>query len=475
MADRRLAVIVLAAGAGTRMKSRTPKVLHRLAGAPLIQHVLATATALGPDHLLTVLRHERDLIAPEVTRIAPSAVIVDQDEVPGTGRAAELALANLPADFVGDVVILSGDVPLLDAASVQSLIDYHRGAGAALTLLSAVLDDPTGFGRILRDEAGAFTGIIEHKDASEHQLAIAEINAGVYVVDAAALREALAGIGTDNAQGEKYLTDAAAVLHQRGAKVDAVQVADHWLVAGINDRVQLSEVAAEFNARIVRHWQRQGVTIHDPRSTWIDVDVVLAEDVELFPDVQLRGATVVARGAKIGPDTTLVDTEVGEGAVIKRTDATLAVIGAGASVGPFAYLRPGTVLGAKGKIGTFVETKNSQIGDGAKVPHLSYIGDATIGEGTNIGAGAITANYDGQHKHRTEIGAKVRTGSHNVFVAPVRIGDGAYTAAGSTIRKDVPPGSLGMTVAPQRNVDGWVAEHRPAKPAEDAPSNGGSQ
>jgi bifunctional UDP-N-acetylglucosamine pyrophosphorylase/glucosamine-1-phosphate N-acetyltransferase len=247
------------------------------------------------------------------------------------------------------------------------------------------------------------------------------------------------------------------------------------MVAGVNDRVQLAEASRRMNELIVRRWQLDGVTVVDPATTWIDSDVVLAEDVEVLPGTQLKGATLVQRGATVGPDTTLVDCEIGEGATVTRTDATLAVIGAGASVGPFAYLRPGTYLGADGKIGTFVETKNSTIGPGSKVPHLSYIGDTTVGEQSNVGAGTITANYDGVNKSATVVGSHVRTGSHNVFVAPVTIGDGAYTGAGTVVRKDVPPGALAVNVAPQRNMEGWVAANRPGTPAaraaEDAPAD----
>ena len=464
-----LAVVILAAGQGTRMRSRTPKVLHHLAGVPLIGHVLATAEELAPAHIVTVVRHERDAVAGVVTAQAPHALLVDQDEMPGTGRAVELALEALP-DFDGVVVVLSADVPLLDAATVQALVEAHALAGNALTLLSAVFDDPTGGGRILRGAGGTFESIVEQKDASAEELAIREVNAGVYVFSAQALRTALAGIGADNAQREKYLTDAAASIRAAGGGIEAVPVTDPWLVHGVNDRVQLGDVARELNARIVRGWQLAGVSIPDPATTWIDLAVTLAEDVTVLPGTQLRGATVVGTGATIGPDTTLVDCEIGAGATVKRTDGTLAVIGAGASVGPFAYLRPGTFLGADGKIGTFVETKNAVIGEGSKVPHLSYVGDATVGEGANIGAGTIFANYDGVNKHRTEIGSHVRTGSHNVFVAPITIGNGAYTGAGTVVRKSVPAGSLAITVAPQRNIAGWVGTNRPGTAAAEAAS-----
>ncbi len=460
MTDQNLAVVVLAAGQGTRMKSSRPKVLHSLAGRSLIGHVLATAGELAPGYVVAVVRHEREAVVATVTELMPHAVIVDQDDIPGTGRAVELALAALPTDFSGDVVVVSGDVPLLDAPTLVSLIESHRAASAAATLLSAMMDDATGYGRVVRAGDGALDRIVEQKDASEEELAITEVNSGTYVFRVGPLREQLARVTTNNAQNEKYLTDVIGLLRATGAPVAAMPVSDGWMVAGVNDRVQLAEAARRMNQLIVTKWQLEGVTIQDPATTWIDADVTLAEDVEILPGTQLKGATLVQAGAIIGPDTTLVDTEVGAGATVKRTDATLAVIGANASVGPFAYLRPGTYLGADGKIGTFVETKNSTIGAGSKVPHLSYIGDTEIGEHTNIGAGAITANYDDLEKHRTHIGSHVHSGSHNVFVAPVTVGDGAKTGAGTVVRKDVPPGALAITVAPQRNMAGWVQENR---------------
>ncbi|MDP9735585.1 bifunctional UDP-N-acetylglucosamine diphosphorylase/glucosamine-1-phosphate N-acetyltransferase GlmU [Curtobacterium sp. 260] len=466
MTDQRIAVVVLAAGQGTRMKSSTPKVLHRLAGLPLLAHVLRTASSIEPEHVAVVVRHERERVAAEVAERAPGAIVVDQDEVPGTGRAVEVAVQALPADFDGSVVVLSGDVPLLDTASLRRLVDAH--AGNAVTLVSAIAPDPTGLGRVVRDAAGVFVRVVEHKDATEAERAITEANAGIYAFDVTHLRAVLPSLTTANAQGEKYVTDVPSLVAARGGAIDVVTLTDPWLVAGINDRAQLADAARELNARIVRRHQLAGVTVQDPATTWIDVDVTVEADAEILPGTQLVGATAIAAGAVVGPDTTLRDTEVGAGAVVNRVDATLAVIGDGAAVGPFAYLRPGTVLGEHGKIGTFVETKNAVIGRGSKVPHLSYIGDAEVGEDSNIGANTITANYDGVHKHRTEVGSNVRTGSHNVFVAPVRIGDGAYTGAGTTVRKDVPAGSLAISYAPQRNTDGWVEEHRPGSPAAEA-------
>lgn len=468
MTDPRLAVIVLAAGQGTRMKSRLPKVLHPLAGVPLIGHVLATARALEPAHVVAVVRHERDTVAAAILDLDAEALIADQDSVPGTGRAVEAALDALPADFEGDVLVVSGDVPLLDAQTLAHLVAEHRSRSAAATVLSAVLDDATGYGRIVRAEDGGLDRIVEQKDATDAERALTEINSGTYVFTAAPLRSSLALVSTDNAAQEKYLTDVIGLLRGDGHGVAALPAGQSWLVAGINDRVQLSDAALRLNAMIVRGWQLAGVTISDPASVWIDRTVTLEADSEILPGTQLKGATTVASGAVVGPDTTLVDTEVGEAARVSRTDATLAVVGAGASVGPFAYLRPGTVIGEKGKVGTFVETKNTILGAGSKVPHLSYIGDTTVGEGSNIGAGTITANYDGVNKHKTVVGSHVRTGSHNVFVAPVRIGDGAYSGAGTVIRKNVAAGELALNVAPQRNLAGWVATNRPGTAAAEA-------
>ncbi len=466
--DQQLAIIVLAAGQGTRMRSATPKLLHPLAGSPIVAHVLRTARALDAAHVIAVVRHERDQVAAAVESVLPGTVVVDQDEIPGTGRAVEQAIAALPDDFDGEVLVLNGDVPLLDADTLAAFLERHRGRAAHASVLSARYDDPNGYGRVVRDANGGFDRIVEQKDASEDERAIDEINAGIYAFGVGALRDHLANLTTDNAQGEKYLTDVIQLLREAGSEVEAVPVSEPWLVAGINDRAQLSETAARLNALIVRGWQLNGVTIEDPATTWIDLDVKIEPDVTIRPGTQLKGATVIATGAVVGPDTTLVDCEVGADAEVKRTDATLSVIGEAASVGPFSYLRPGTVLGKDGKIGAFVESKNATIGEGSKVPHLSYIGDATVGEHSNIGAGSIFANYDGVRKHHSDVGSHVRTGSHGVFVAPVRIGDGVYTAAGTVVRKDVPAGALAVNVAPQRNIEGWVQKHRPGTAAAQA-------
>lgn len=467
---RQLAVVVLAAGEGTRMKSSVPKVLHEIAGLPMLGHVLATAHSLSANHVITVLRHDREVIENYISQHFPSTEIAVQDEIPGTGRAAEAALAVLAEDFDGDVLILSGDVPLIDVQSISELIERHRENSALGTLVSCELANPTGYGRIIRSR-GDLVGIVEQKDASDEQREIQEVNAGVYVFSAKSLRSALTKVTTKNAAGEKYLTDVVGLLIEQGS-VQAFQIIDQWLVAGVNDRVQLGEVACELNSRIVRAWQLAGVTIDEPASTWIDVTVQLGQDVRILPSTRLHGITSVGQGSTIGPDTTLQDCQIGKSVKVTRSVADSVKISDSASVGPFAYLRPGTELGSEGKIGAFVETKNAKIGAGAKVPHLSYVGDAEIGEGANIGAGTIFANYDGVNKHQTKVGRHARTGSGNVFVAPVTIGDGAYTAAGSTIRRDVEPGAMAMNPVTQKNLADWVLQKRPGSESAKAAEKG---
>lgn len=462
--DRPLAVVVLAAGQGTRMRSSRPKVLHEIAGLPMLAHVLVAARGLEPARVAVVVRHERDAVAAAALQQVPDALIVDQDDVPGTGRAVEVAVEAL-GDFDGDVLVVNGDLPHVDAATMRTLLLQHVLHRASATVLSARFADPTGAGRIIRDGDGAFLRVVEERDATPEERAITEGNGGVYVFRSLHLQHRLGDVGTENAQREKYLADLIPLALQAGEIVIAVPAPDEGVVAGVNDRVQLAAAARRMNDAIVRRHQLAGVTVIDPLTTWIDATVTIGEDVEIRPNTQLQRATAIERGAVVGPDTTLVDCEIGAGARVNRTDGTLAVIGAGADVGPFAYLRPGTRLGASGKIGTFVETKNAVIGAGSKVPHLSYIGDTEVGERSNIGANTITANYDGVHKHRTSVGSAVRTGSHNVFVAPVSIGDGVYTGAGTVVRKDVPAGALAVNVAPQRNIEGWVESHRPGTDA----------
>lgn len=467
---RPAAVVVLAAGEGTRMRSATPKVLHTLAGRSMLAHALAAARSLDPERVTVVVRHGRDLVVDHLRQVDPEAIVADQDEVPGTGRAVQVALAALDerGPLSGAVVVMAGDVPLLDGGTLAQLLAAHEDDGNAITVLTTEVADPTGYGRVLRGPDGGVVGIVEQKDASDEQRSVREVNTSTYVFDADVLRGALGRLGRENAAGEVYLTDVVALAHADGLRVRALRTDDPITVEGVNDRVQLAVLRAEYNRRILEDWMRAGVTVVDPATTWVDVDVDLAQDVTLLPGTQLHGATVVAQGATIGPDSTLTDCEVGPGASVVRSQATLAVIGPGALVGPFSYLRPGTVLGADGKIGAFVETKNSTIGTGSKVPHLSYIGDAEIGEGTNVGAASVTANYDGAHKNRTVIGSHVRIGVDTMLVAPVSVGDGAFTGAGTVVRRDVPPGALAVNATTQRNIDGWVQRTRPGSAAAEA-------
>jgi bifunctional UDP-N-acetylglucosamine pyrophosphorylase/glucosamine-1-phosphate N-acetyltransferase len=363
--------------------------------------------------------------------------------------------------MTGTVVVAYGDTPLLRGESLRDFADEHEAAQRAVSILSGIVTDPFGYGRVLRNDEGDVEAIVEEKDATPEQREVREINSGILAFDAEFLRSALPRIGNDNAKGEYYLTDTIAIAREDGLTVGAYAIDDVMQTEGVNDRVQLARIGAELNRRIVEGWMREGVTVMDPQTTWIDSDVVLGADVTILPGTQLLGATVVGEDAVVGPDTTLKDCEVGPRARVARTQGELAVIGGDATVGPFSYLRPGTVLGARGKIGGFVETKNAVIGDGAKVPHLSYVGDAEIGEGTNIGAGTIFANYDGVRKHRTKIGKHARTASNNTFVAPVEIGDGAATGAGAVVRRDVPPGALAVSSGPQRDIEGWALTRRP--------------
>ena len=469
------AVIVLAAGAGTRMRSATPKVLHRLGGRSLLAHAVIGAAATGAHAVVVVLGHAREEVGAELARIGRqhgiTVLAATQERQLGTGDAVAAGLAALPRGVGGTVVVTSGDVPLLDAPTLRALVEAHTERSAAVTILSTVLSDPTGYGRVVRDGSGpdaALTGVVEEADATAAQRAITEVNGGVYAFDVGVLRDALSRLSSDNAQGELYLPDVLGLARADGHHVGALTVADRWVVAGINDRVQLAAVGAQLNRRIMERWMRAGVTLRDPSSTWIDVGVQLAPDVEILPGTQLHGATTVARGARIGPDTTLTDVAVGEDAEVVRTHADDAVIGARVTVGPFAYLRPGTELHDDAKIGTFVETKNSVVGAGSKVPHLTYVGDATIGEHSNIGASSVFVNYDGVRKSRTVIGSHVRTGSDTMFIAPVQVGDGAYTGAGTVVREDVPPGALAVSGGRQRTIEDWVRTRRPGTPAADA-------
>jgi len=466
-----LTVIVLAAGGGTRMKSKTMKVLHRVAGRSMVEHVLVAVQQVQPRRIVAVVGHQRDQVGPHIQALVPDALLAVQEEQQGTGHAVRIAMEAVAADggvADGTVVVAYADTPLLEAESLRAFAEEHEAAQRAVSILSGVVADPHGYGRVVRNDEGEVEGIVEENDATDEQREIREINSGILAFDAAFLAEALPKLSNDNAKGEYYLTDTVHLAREAGLHVGAHEIADVLQTEGVNDRVQLARTGAVMNERIVTRWMRAGVTVMDPATTWVDADVVLNPDVTLLPGVQLLGATVVGEDAVVGPDCTLKDCEVGAGARVTRTHGELAVVGAGATVGPFAYLRPGTTLGAEGKIGTFVETKNAQIGAGAKVPHLSYVGDAEIGEGTNIGAGTIFANYDGVEKNRTVVGRRASTGANNTFVAPVEIGDGAGTAGGTVVRRNVPPGALAVSGGPQRNLARWALSKRAGTPQADA-------
>ncbi|MFJ5777813.1 bifunctional UDP-N-acetylglucosamine diphosphorylase/glucosamine-1-phosphate N-acetyltransferase GlmU [Streptomyces sp. NPDC093094] len=464
-AIRPAAVVVLAAGEGTRMKSATPKVLHDICGRSLVGHVLAASGELEPQNLVVVVGHAREKVTAHLNAVAPDVRTAVQAEQNGTGHAVRMGLEELGGEIDGTVVVVCGDTPLLTGETLRRLAGTHSADGNAVTVLTAEVPDATGYGRIVRDDSGAVTAIVEHKDASEAVLEIREINSGVFAFDGRLLAQALKQVRTDNSQGEEYLTDVLGILREAGHRVGASVAGDHREIAGINNRVQLSEARRILNERLLTEAMLAGVTVVDPAGTWVDVTVTFGQDAVVHPGTQLLGATHIAEGAEVGPNSRLKDTRVGPGARVINTVSDGAVIGAEASVGPYAYLRPGTRLGAKGKIGTYVETKNASIGEGTKIPHLSYVGDATIGEYSNIGAASVFVNYDGQDKHHTTVGSHCRTGSDNMFVAPVTVGDGAYTAAGSVITKDVPPGSLAVARGQQRNIEGWVARKRPGSAA----------
>ena len=440
------------------MKSRTPKVLHTLCGRSLLGHALAAASDLTPERLVVVVGHAKEEVSAAAAAAAPRADIVVQEQQLGTGHAVRMVIESIGA-LSGTVIVTYGDMPLLRGQTLGELASRHVAAGNAVTVLTARGDFP-GFGRIVRDADGAFLRIVEERDATEAERAVDEFNSGCYAFDGALLADAIKRVTTDNSQHEEYLTDVVEILRGDGHPVGTVLAADSAEIRGVNDRVQLAQARRALNDRILRDWMLAGVTVTDPASTWVDVTVTIGQDAEIGPQAQLEGATVIGPGAKVGPGCLLEDTTVGEDAVLLHAVCRQAEIGPRVTVGPFAYLRPGASIAADAHIGTYVELKKSQIGEGAKVPHLTYVGDATVGAGANIGAGTIFANYDGVRKHHTEVGENAFIGSNTVLVAPVTIGDGAYTAAGSAIHEDVPAGDLGIARGRQHSSDGWVLSNR---------------
>ncbi len=449
-----VAVIVLAAGKGTRMRSGTAKVLHEAAGRTLLGWVLDAVGALDAAETTVVVGCQAD----EVAATLPAGIrSIVQEPQHGTGHATRVALDSLDG-FDGTIVVVPGDMPLITGNALTALVEHHRAASAAATVMSVELEDPTSYGRIVRKGDGV-ARIVEERDATQAERAISEVNTSVYAFDGVALEAALAELTTDNAQEEYYLTDVIGILNGQGHRVGAIAVSSE-LGIGVNSHAQLAVVADVLRGRINAALLESGVWMLDPSRVYIDATVTVEPTAKLFPDVYLTGSTTVGARVSIGPNVQAADSTIGEDAVVSQAVMTQATVGRSAVVGPFAYLRPGAVLGERSKVGAYVEVKGSTIGPGSKVPHLSYVGDTTIGDSTNVGAGTVTVNYDGYRKHKTTIGDRVRIGSDTMLIAPVTVGDDAVTAAGSVITNDVPEGALGVSRDPQRNIDGYAEKRR---------------
>jgi bifunctional UDP-N-acetylglucosamine pyrophosphorylase/glucosamine-1-phosphate N-acetyltransferase len=445
------------------MRSSTPKMLHPVCGRPMVAWPIIAAREAGAGRVAAIVSPGRDLSA----GLPEGVETVLQPQPDGTGGAIRAALPLIEASET--VLVLSGDVPLISTATIAALLRAHAASEAAATMLTIELDDPGAYGRVVRNEAGEVERVVEAKaagDADPAQLAIREINAGTYVFDAEPLVAALQGLSNDNAQGEYYLPDVFPALREAGRTVAAHLADDLAVTMGINNRVDLAAVEAEARGRLLEAHMLAGVTVVDPASTWIDAGVEIAADARIEPGTTLRGQTAIGEGAVVGPLSTLIDSSVGPGSQVLHSYLVECEVRAGCSVGPFAYLRPGALLEDKAKAGTFVEIKNSQVGEGTKVPHLAYVGDTEIGPGSNLGAGTITANYDGFRKNRTVIGRDVRIGVDTMLIAPVKVGDSAYTGAGAVIKDDVPEGALAVSENAQRNIDGYAAR-KAAKMRED--------
>src|SRR5689334_7923586 len=444
----------MAAGEGTRMRSSTPKMLHPICGRPMVAWPILAAREAGAGRVAAIVSPGRDISA----GLPDDVETVEQPQPDGTGGAVRAALPLIEESET--VLVLSGDHPLISAEVISTFLDAHASSDAAATLMTIELDDPGSYGRVVRDASGAVERVVEAKaagDADSEQLAIREINAGTYAFDAAPLAAALKGLSKDNAQGEYYLPDVFPALREAGHTVQAHAADDFAVTMGINDRRDLAAVEAEAHRRLLEEHMLAGVTVVDPASTWIDAGVEIAADARIEPGTTLRGRTQIAADAVVGPLSTLIDCSVGTGSQVLHSYLVECDVRAGCSVGPFAHLRPGAVLEDGAKAGTFVEIKNSLVGEGTKVPHLAYVGDTDIGPGSNLGAGTITANYDGFRKNRTVIGRDVRIGVDTMLIAPVEVGDSAYTGAGAVIKDDVPEGALGVSENAQRNIDGYAA------------------
>ena len=466
--ERPLAAVVLAAGEGTRMKSRTAKVLHRAAGRSLVEHVVDSVLRAGAEPVVVVVGAQADAVERHLRDALPDTDLrfASQPERLGTADAVLRARRALGAErgrgrFTGDVLIVCGDVPALPASALRALVSKHRGGDAALSVLTAIVDDPRGYGRIVRGEGGGIRAIVEHGDASPAERKIHEVNSGTYCAGWPELLAALDKVKPDNTQGELYLTDAVRLLLGSGSRVNAVVHPDPEELVGVNTRRDLGSVGRTINRRTLCRLMDAGVTVIDPETTWVDVTVRVGRDSILHPGVTLEGRTKLGSGCVVRSGVRLHGVSAGRDVeFLDHTVATESVVGDGAKIGPFAHLRPATVVGPECKVGNFVETKKTTLGRGSKASHLSYLGDAVLGSGVNVGAGTITCNYDGVRKHETRMGDGVFIGSDTQLVAPVRLGKGAYVAAGTTVTKDVPPGSLAISRASQRNIEGWVERRR---------------
>jgi bifunctional UDP-N-acetylglucosamine pyrophosphorylase/glucosamine-1-phosphate N-acetyltransferase len=457
-----LHIVILAAGKGTRMKSALPKVLHKAGELPLIGHVLRTAAALNPASTTLIVGHQAETVRAAL-RERLGLTFAAQEPQLGTGHALLQAEPALRGQS-GTVVLLSGDVPLLRPATLDALVRAHHDSGAAATVLTAVVDDPHGYGRIVRDASGRITAIVEHKDASAEQRAIAEINSGIYAFDLAPLFGALADVGAANAQGEYYLPDLVSIYRSRGLGVETVVADDPREILGVNSRKELADVTSLLQARINATLMESGVTIVDPATAYIGPDVTVGADTTIHPNVHLEGRTTIGSGCVLQSGVRVVDSEIGDQVTINNFCVIVeSRVARGAKIGPFAHVRPQSDVGEEAHIGNFVELKKTRLGRGSKANHLAYLGDATIGEKVNVGAGTITCNYDGVAKHPTVIEDGAFIGSDSQLIAPVRVGKGAYVAAGSSITADVPEGALAISRGRQTNKTGWVSRKGRAK------------
>ena len=455
-----LAVAVLAAGKGTRMKSALPKVLQPLAGATLVERVLASCEQLQPERRLLIVGHQAERVEQQLQGISGLEFVLQQPQN-GTGHAVQQLLEPLN-NFSGDLLVLNGDVPLLRPETLAALLEQHRSSGAAVTLLTARLDDPSGYGRVFADANGSVSAIVEHRDCNDQQRLNDLTNAGIYCFNWAKLAEVLPKLTTDNDQGELYLTDTVALLRPAMHR----EVADADEIAGINDRLQLSQCETALQERLKRHWMAEGVSFVDPASCTLSEDCRFGQDVVVEPQCHFRGSSSIGDGCRIGPGCLIEDSSLGAGVTVLYSVLRQVQVGEHCAIGPFAQLRPGTSLAEHCHVGNFVEVKNSSLANGVKVNHLSYIGDADLGAGVNVGAGTITANYDGVRKHRTVVGAGSKTGANSVLVAPLTLGENVTVGAGSTITKDVPAGSLALGRARQLVKENWSTQlNQPSPPA----------